>query len=169
MMKEGNSILVHLVEPKPVGYRFERTRKSWPLHITLVPWFFADSEQMPAFTSEITAVCEKITPPVSRVGNRELFGPNHDIPVNVLSDVLALKGLHIALLDIVDRTTEGLQVPSAYVGAQYRPHITRHNGMGATQGDVIAVDSVALVNVDASNICTVAQTFAVGNHAEAAA
>lgn len=165
-MKAGSNILVHLVESKSVGYQFEKKREQWPFHITLVRWFFAEESQKDVLLEGVREICDAADPITVRVGNVELFGTQHDTPVNVISDVSALRGLHAALMHEVDESGAEWQVPRTYTGSAYRPHITRHASTGIEQGAVVTVDSVAMISVDGRNMCTVEQIFEIGPRGE---
>ena len=169
MMKTGSNILVHFVELQPAGYKFNRNRNAWPLHITLVPWFFVDTTKQDNLDVELRAFCERAEPLTVRVGGIELFGTIHTIPVNVMDDSIALTELHLALLNMINNNGAEPQASNEYIGASYRPHITRHADYGSEKGAVVRVDTVSLVSVDARDMCTVERTFMLGLRDEATA
>ncbi len=158
MAEPGDYILVHFVEPIEVGYRFERHRNTWPLHMTLVPWFYGAQDAPLRRALEIVA--EPIAPARVRVGGEALFGPNKDIPVNVISNPEVLHELHESLLAAV-QTADGV-VESTFIGDNYTPHITHHDGARRREGDEESVGDFHLVQLHEHNTCEVVAAFSLG-------
>lgn len=166
-MKPGSNTLVHLPEQQPIGYQFKNRHEDWPLHITLVPWFYIDEPQEEGLFKDLQGICEATETIDVLVGNPELFGPGSK-PVNVIPDEVALHGLHKQLLHRVDESDAELQVPRTQVGRLYRPHITLHPTNSAERGSVLTVGSLARISINGKQ-CTVDQIFEIGQRVEEAA
>ncbi|MDP3999818.1 MAG: 2'-5' RNA ligase family protein [bacterium] len=128
------------MQPLKPGERFQAS--DWPLHITVVsPFETGDPETV---RNAIGVVVESIRAFHVTAGNRALFGPNHDIPVNEIRGSAELSRLHENLIRALDRQIT-LKNPR-YALAGYRPHVTHHHGRQAKPGETIAIQAVALVD-----------------------
>lgn len=161
MVKPGDLIVVHLVDKVPVGYTFERRRLSWPLHITLVPWFSAADEAV--VDESLEAVAAKYQPFTATVGEITHFGAQNEVVVNIIEDNSSLDTLH----GDVYKTLTDLQVvfvSEQYVGKQYRAHITRHepDGHFKSAGDIEPIADFHLVRIKDSNTCEVIKKYTLG-------
>jgi len=162
MAEAGDYILVYFAEPVEVGFRFERRRGDWPLHITLAPWFYGAMDA--PLQRALHIVAQPIAPVTVRVGGEALFGPNKDIPVNIISNPEALYELHESLLAAV-QTADGVVEDSQFIGDNYMPHITQHDGNRRRHdGDEIFLDDFHLVQLDEQNMCQVVAQFSLGEH-----
>lgn len=136
-MRDYPNILVAFVEDEKfeVGYTFER----WPHHITVLPWFKADT---PAIRSlEATA---KVHMPIEvSIGETAMFGVQNDILVRVVkSDKLTQ--VHNAL--IAEHDGLFAFANSRFTGANYRPHVTLSGQNDPTPGP-LKFDKLSLVRV----------------------
>jgi 2'-5' RNA ligase len=158
MVKEGDHIVVHFVEPQPLGLRFERTRQAWPLHITLAPWFrIADIGKL---TVSLFDAASKIPPFEAEVGGEAMFGPNGNVPVNLVVPQTAELELHQAVIGaIYDQSAKF--VNDRWIGDAHRPHVTHHNTDRLQEGDVIAIEDFHLVQLLPHNICEVVGQFSL--------
>jgi 2'-5' RNA ligase len=144
-------ILVHLVERRQVGERFRKTRADWPLHITLVPWFFVSAEQKAGLFQALRDYARQAPAFDALVGQEQLFGPGQNIGVNVMADQAPLQRLHNDLKRIVTVYSNGFR-PNASIGSgvdmPYEAHITHHDAAGVIhrrrQGDIEPVRDFTL-------------------------
>jgi 2'-5' RNA ligase len=155
-MKPGALLLVSLIEKHPVGYIFERSRRAWPLHITLVPWFYvADAQEASLIGAIAQYVCSLERFEVI-VGAEESFGPSKDVVVNVIATQELLKTLHERLIDVVRKNAGTLNnSEDKWILDEYIAHITRHGNIGRNEGDVEIIDSVVVVRLLDDNQCEV--------------
>jgi 2'-5' RNA ligase len=145
-------ILVHLVEPCQVGQRFRKTRADWPLHITLVPWFFVTDGQQVALRQALRGYVRHAAAFEAPVGAEQLFGPDQNIGVNIMAHQAPLRLLHGDLRKIVKANSNGFR-PNASIGSgvemPYEAHITHHDVDGTIhrrrQGDIEPVRDITLV------------------------
>lgn len=157
-MGPGSSILVSFIEKQSEGMRFQRRRNSWPLHITLVPWFRVDNEQ--GLEAALSKVANATLPFTLRIGQELLFGANADVPVNIIADQAKVVELHKALWSAV--TAEGADVVSRrWIGESFRAHITQHDSKGGnlTPGEAVAVDSLNIVHLQEGDVCQIGKQF----------
>ena len=167
MAREGDDILVAFLDRQPEGFEFERHRKDWPLHVTLVSWFAAgDQEGLDVALARLAKDQQRF---VVRLGEEELFGPSSDVPVNVVSDQVALAGLHQRLSEVV--AASAVRMPdTTWAGDAYRAHVTQHGGPDdRNTGDEFTVDSFYRVHLLLGNICRVEKQFLLGDVHETAA
>jgi 23S rRNA (cytidine1920-2'-O)/16S rRNA (cytidine1409-2'-O)-methyltransferase len=140
-------ILVYLVEQRPVGERFAKTRAAWPLHITLVPWFVLHAGQESALRAALARYAKATLQFSATVGVEEHFGPEHDVPVNVIADQTKLRKLHDGLRQVAAPYAE-LQDETG----DFRAHITHHHTADGPvhrrfPDDKEQIDSVTLVRL----------------------
>ena len=98
----GSLIIVHLVESIETGAVFPRKRAEWPLHITLVPWFYLADDQREAFLQALTELAAAYAPFTVNVGEEEKFGPDKDVSVNLLVEQAPVRSLHAGRPDRED-------------------------------------------------------------------
>lgn len=166
MPKPGDYILVHLVEPSPTGAQFERTRGAWPLHITLATWFSCDD--VDGLRQKLGELANTSRPFVISVGGEALFGPNNDVPVNVIADQAEITRLHELLAQTV-QASGGEFEPAVWIDKGYRAHITHHGDHRRRSGDKETVADFHLVRLLPPNTCEVLVRYQLGANNETAA
>ncbi|HEX8183014.1 MAG TPA: 2'-5' RNA ligase family protein [Candidatus Saccharimonadales bacterium] len=154
MAETGDYIVVHLVDTRKVGDRFERKRLSWPLHITLVPWFVASDMQ--AVSGLLEQVAARHEPFEVRVGQIDHFGADNEIPVNVIAGPQPLRRVHSDVLQVLQDTHATLR-SVRWTGDNYIPHITRHEATDhyKNDGDMVRVADFHVVKLTDDNWCEV--------------
>ncbi|GAA2126865.1 hypothetical protein GCM10009825_04390 [Arthrobacter humicola] len=155
-----NLIAVAFVEPVVEGLEFPRN--DWPLHITLVKFDVvelqaaagAQIETPPGSGDPLAAkISALMADPVAaalgcrvRVGGEARFGRAGSIPVNLIEPNEHLQALHNALVGIVEQLPGRIPTP-AYTLAGYRPHVSHHGDKRLREGDAVALDRIALVDM----------------------
>jgi 2'-5' RNA ligase len=159
MLQDGALLIVYIVGEKlPDGFSFERHRNTWPLHITLVPWFSTTDED--GIIAGLGMLCKDYASFSVEVGGVELFGPNQDVEVNVIAKQNEIRTFHITLLDYVINAGAQLENEQHWIREQYNAHITRHDDHGRASGDIESINSIALVKYDlGSNTCRFIKTI----------
>ncbi|HSX34883.1 MAG TPA: 2'-5' RNA ligase family protein [Candidatus Saccharimonadales bacterium] len=152
MPQPGDLILVHMLEPQAVGSYFSRER--WPLHITLMPWFGAPATLRSQLHVGLNQVAQSQPAEQVVIGDQALFGPNQDVPVELLTEPGALQPLHEALLSLVQLLQLPLVNPQ-WTGENYRPHIARYNGQHVDAGDAFTVADMYLVELQRDSSCQI--------------
>ena len=155
----GDFLVVHLVEKQQVGNCFERSRLQMPLHITLASWLrVADAS---AFRARLKAVATQSKPFVVRVGGVRLFGPNNDVPVNIMEPSEGLEWLREAI--VAAARSLGVEFESAaWMNKGFVPHITHHGEHQRHAGDIEEFNDFHLIQLKVGNMCEVTARFALG-------
>jgi 2'-5' RNA ligase len=115
-----------------------------PLHVTIVGTFAFDSG-----TDAVVAAMGSVThrlPVTARAGGDDLFGPNRDVPVTVVTDFGGIRDLHNALFDELRPLGCELEEP-LFARHGFRPHITWVPGSQVEPGQVITLDSLSLIDL----------------------
>mgnify|MGYP003868877335 FL=1 len=80
------------------------------------------------------------------VGGEAGFGRAGSIPVNLIEPSAELQSLHNALVRIVQELPGRIPTP-AYTLEGFRPHVSHHGDKRLHQGDAVALDRIALVDM----------------------
>ncbi len=147
-------VLVHILEPVKIGLRFT----SWPLHITLLPWFSAsDYDELQKQLKKLLISHQKFS---VETGERAYFGYQGKLPVTLIEPNDKLQQLHEELLKLVEANNWNLE--GRYVGSQYRPHVTQQVGKDAEDSPVV-IDKVTIVEKLAQGYRQVVGDVGLGN------
>jgi hypothetical protein len=151
-----NLIAVAFVEPVAEGLEFPRD--DWPLHITVVKFDvvepLADPWPPPGSGDRLAGrIATDMAAPVAAVlgcqvsvGGEAAFGRAGSIPVNLIEPSDELQSFHNELVRIVQHLPGRISTP-AYTLEGYRPHVSHHGDKRLHQGDVVALDKIALVDM----------------------
>lgn len=158
MPVSGNLLIVHLVEERPEGFRFVRSRGEWPLHITLVPWFTINDEAQTY--SRLEEVASASAAFDVTVGALDMFGTHNDVPVNIVREQEKIKALHLRIVAALQELDAAF-VEERWIGENYRAHITRHESQGrwCDEGEVENIDDFHLVRLIDDEVCEVVRRF----------
>lgn len=159
-IRRHDYILVSMLEPQAIGYRFDRSRNDWPLHVTLAKWF--DVPDIGLLEQAVDAIAVATMPFKATVGSEEMFGTDGDTRVNIIADQKPLHELHKQLCAAVSSQPESSFVNELWMGDEYRAHITHHANARRHEGDVISVADIYLVRMADERQCEVVQRFALG-------
>lgn len=122
-MNVSDFLVVYMVDTVEVGERFTR----WPLHMTILPWFTADS--LNAVLEVLQPVVRQHQPFTVEVGERAFYGQIKKLPVKLIVNNEQLQALHTDVLGAV--TGAGWPLQGRYTGANYSPHVTQKAGRDA--------------------------------------
>jgi hypothetical protein len=115
-----------------------------PLHVTIIGTFALDGG-----TDPVVAAMESVThrlPVSARAGGDDLFGPNRDVPVTVVTDFGGIRDLHNALFDELRPLGCELDEP-LFARHGFRAHITWVPGSQVEPGQIIRLDSLSLIDL----------------------
>jgi hypothetical protein len=139
-MLPGDRLVCALVEPQTAGTQL----KSWPLHVTIVPWFrLLDSSDVIA--KGLTEAL-KTTPSFEAVADGEaMFGIRKDRPVRLIRqptpfiqvEAKVRTYLHKKRALLIDETTKR--------HPEFRPHVTDQGETGLRSGDKFVCDRLYVV------------------------
>lgn len=163
MPARGDLIVVHFVEPVMVGARFVRTRNTWPLHITLVPWFSATDEA--AVVTQLQEVATASEPFLVQVGAERAFGPQQEIPVHIIepNDQPLVRKLHEQLTATLRQLLVTFE-SERWMGEHFTAHITHHQEpfRARREGEHLTVEVLHLVRLEEHNVCEIVRQFRLG-------
>ena len=132
--------LTFLLADLPVGAIFQ----PGILHITIIPWFVVEIDE-----SKLRKSFNKAFGHIQvfdvRVGEKAVFGPDRDVPVNLIKDAPEIIQLHKLALDWFGQVGARWAVQQPHVGNEYVPHIRYRRGSDLTQGSRLHLDSLTLV------------------------
>lgn len=133
-------LIAHILEPLPKGSEFV----SWPLHITIVPWFIGPDDDAIKAMRKVTAQTRPFT---IATDGQEFFGPKRDKPVRIMRHETDLHQLHNDLLDSL--AGYGLILNSTvHTDTGYRPHVADKQNHTLGEGEVLCIDRVELIEAD---------------------
>lgn len=160
----GSRVLVCFLQAPVLGFRFARRRENWPLHITLMPWFETDDLRLRSALEQIVARQKQFS--VSIDGIAQFNATTH---VSLLTASLEMSALHRLLVSTVCGVGGKIQ-DERFIGAQYRPHVTHHEGNPVPAvGTVIHINAVHMVRLLPDNVYEVEQCWPLEKSSEAAA
>lgn len=136
-------VIVLPVTPLRVGDSFAVS--AWPLHVTALPPFLTDAPSV-EIAAAIAGVARGRPPVPAVVGNDELFGRRHDIPVSLILPNEALTALHHALLRAI-RPFAAVPDEPAFTGGGFRAHVTHKPPARLHPGDALSLTQLALVDM----------------------
>lgn len=147
-MKSHKFMFVNFLEEPP-----EEQFRTWPLHITLVPWVRADYDSIQNVAETVAGRNQRFL--VRNIGS-DYFGPNRNRYVRTLERNPEIVTLHNSLLSHLDEkhiSYGGLR----YVMEDYRPHVTVNQKHSMLVPPEILVDSITIVEKNEEDGCRMAR------------
>ena len=123
-------------------YSLDDELKSWPLHITLVPWFAPDD--IVTFKENFVDLLKHDHQISVVVGEEKTWGPN---TVNVIEYSQPLHDMHRKALKLIE-TSGRLLINKQYTGENYTPHITHQKSLAKQPGDNVLVKNIYIIERD---------------------
>jgi hypothetical protein len=135
-------MIAHLTDQAGVGDEFE----NWPLHVTVLPWFFAGEEwaklELAAAAVELRACDIALGHEERMLGELAVFGSEEKpILVRPIQNSTQLGVIHGVLIRPFLPALEDRE----WVGGGYNPHMTVRNNPDPGEGHEFRVDSLSLV------------------------
>lgn len=124
------SVVVALPEPIAVGTTFER--RQWPAHVTLASNFVFDGPRT-ALEHVVRELCANESALMLRFTRRALFGPSHDIPVQLVEPDHVV-AVHERLTDLLENLPGFAPDQPAFWRGGYCPHMTHVPGITILEG-----------------------------------
>jgi len=156
MAQPGDLLLVHMLEPQPVGSYFDRAR--WPLHITLMQWF-TPGNTLQTLSRELSLAARNIAPITVTVGKEALSGPDATIPVNVIADQTTVRQLHEVLFTVL-RQLDIHVSDKQWVGGGYTAHVTQQSDeRRAREGQEVRIGGFHIVRLIDDGTCEIVAEF----------
>lgn len=132
--------LAFLLADLPVGATFQ----PGILHVTIIPWFVVEIDGA-ELRESFNKTFGQFQAFDARVGERTMFGPDRDVPVNLIQEAPEIRRLHELALGWFGQVGGRWAVKHPHVSEQYVPHIRRRRGSDLTQGTRLRLDCLTLV------------------------
>ncbi len=162
MAAPGDYILVNFVDTQAIGLQFERKRLSWPLHITLMPWFCLQQKtDEPQLDQVLQGMSQENLPFSLKAGGVEYFGAKADVPVHVIENQAPVQIFHKTLKARLDDIGV-IYRSELYVDDNFVAHVTQHGDQKLHIGDLLNVVDFCLVKLQPENICRVVKRYSLG-------
>jgi 2'-5' RNA ligase len=136
----GSYVLVAPLRPLAVGDGFSMS--AWPLHLTVVGNFATDLsiDEVGGLLTTTASMADVV------VGAHDLFGPRNNVRVSVIEHSEWLDALHNELVERMASAGAVFDNPE-YTGRGYRPHVTATKRAHVTEGDILRLGQLALVDM----------------------
>jgi 2'-5' RNA ligase len=139
-MLPDDRLVCGFIRPIAVGDSFQ----TWPLHITVVPWF-----RLPDLTvSIVVGLTEALTPiaPFRATATAEaLMGPRHNRPVALLAEPTPFQDIEQRVRNYLHKKRAWLVDETTKIQRPFRPHVTVQQIDQLLIGDSFATDSIYIV------------------------
>ena len=132
--------IIYLLKELPVGATFSPS----DLHITILPWFALETDEK-AFTDWFYKHFDSFNAFEATIGEPKMYGPKHDVPVNIVEPKAKFMGLHKLALSWFGAIGARWAERDPYVGNDYVPHIAQRRGFVLTEGDTMHISHIVLV------------------------
>lgn len=145
--------VVAVPAPLEEGARFPRA--VWPAHVTLASNFTVDTALVQVVDA-VRAACVDVEPMTIRFEEKAQFGPNQDIPVQLVSSAHVVS-LHERLADVLEALPQFAAEEPLYWRAGYRPHMTHVAGRDTPEGSKAVLRIVVIAEIDGATASVVGQ------------
>ncbi|WP_345543785.1 2'-5' RNA ligase family protein [Microbacterium jejuense] len=134
--------------PHSLGVGAVLRRREWPAHVTLASNFVVDGSRE-LLEDVVRRICTDCPPLTIRFGGEALFGPDQDIPVQLVeSDRIV--ALHRRLADALEDMSGFVAEQPAFWRSGYRPHMTHVAGVHTPPGSRQQLRYVAIAELNAT-------------------
>ena len=118
-MLPGDRLVCSFVRPIAVGDTFQ----TWPLHVTVVPWFrLADPTDR--ITHGLTEALKTIPPFIAVTDAETLMGPKHNRPVMLVSEPTPFRDIEQRTRNYLHKKRAWLVDETTKKPRSFRPHVT---------------------------------------------
>jgi 2'-5' RNA ligase len=119
------------------------TFKPSALHITILPWFALETEELP-FLNWFYKHFKSVEAFDSIAASRTKFGPKKDVPVTIMEPKEKFMELHQLALSWFGEVGARWAERDPYVGDDFIPHIAQRRGFVVEEGQKIHIGSLTL-------------------------
>ncbi len=152
-MKESRTrrqIIVSGIDDLQTG----RVFTTWPLHITVLPWFRGIKNQKKLHAT-LDTLTEQQRPIIANIGNVAMFDTG-DVPVSLVEPADEIRELHLAVMDALNGLGSVLEDLS-HVGYKYNPYIASSDP--EKLATTYQIESLALISVTPASYKQVDRVF----------
>lgn len=139
-MVPGDRLVVVFVEQKQVGDTF----KTWPLHITIVPWFRAETSS-DELAAEICEGLADLEPFKAIVAGTAGFGRGGRKPVNLIQEPTFLSEVEQTVRNVLKRCASWLVDETTKIKRTFRPHVTHQGAEQVYEGDILMINRLYII------------------------
>ncbi len=132
-------LIAYLLDDLPIGAKF----KPSALHITILPWFALETDEGP-FLTWFYDHFDRVPAFNATVGERKLFGPQKDVPVNLMEPERKFMQLHMLALGWFGKVGARWAEKDPYVGDDYVPHVAQRRGFVLKEDQTLPITSLTL-------------------------
>lgn len=133
-------LIAYLLDDLEIVAKF----KPSALHITILPWFALETDEGP-FLTWFYEHFDRMPAFMATVGERKYFGPQKDVPVNIMEPERKFMQLHRLALSWFGKVGARWAEIDPYVGNDYVPHIAQRQGFVLEKGQPLSLSSITLV------------------------
>lgn len=139
-MLPGDRLICGFVEALERGAQF----KTWPLHLTIVPWFRLD-ETSEAIAGGLKRALYGIEPFDVTTGSEAQFGPRKNRAVRMLLPTEQLERIESKVRGYLHKKRAFLVDETTKKPYSFRPHITAQRGFLLPEHAVLHIDRLYIV------------------------
>ncbi len=132
-------LIAYLLDDLPISAKF----KPSALHITILPWFALETDEGP-FLTWFYNHFDRVPAFNATVGKKKLFGPQKDVPVNLMEPERKFMQLHTLALSWFGKVGARWAEKDPYVGNDYLPHVAQRQGFVLEEGQTLPITSLTL-------------------------
>lgn len=140
-------VLVTLLEDLQEGVEF--TSSNWPLHVTIASNFSVECG-VSELLEQLSIIVGQLRPIKITAGKDELFGPQRQVRVTILSMNEELRSFHNDLVALMKSVGAVFDEP-AYIEVGYRAHATVQREVRLQEGDNVIIDKISLIDMFPNN------------------
>lgn len=129
----------YLLDDLAIGAKF----KPSALHITVLPWFALETDEGP-FLTWFYKHFDQIQAFEAVVGEPMMFGPQKDVPVNLIEPKAEFLKLHHLALSWFGELGARWAERDPYVGDDYKPHVAQRHGFVLQAGQTLPITSLSM-------------------------
>lgn len=132
-------LIAYLLDDLSIGAKFKPSE----LHITTLPWFALETDEGP-FLTWFYNHFDRVPAFNATIGERKLFGPQKDVPVNLMEPERKFMQLHQTALSWFGKVGARWAEKDPYVGDDYLPHVAQRHGFVLREGETLPITSLTL-------------------------
>jgi 2'-5' RNA ligase len=139
-MLPGDRLICGFVERLELGFQF----KTWPLHITVVPWFRLDAPS-DAMAQGLEQALHTIRPFEATGADQTMFGPRRQRPATLLQQPTPFSDIEQKVRTYLHKKRAWLVDETTKLRREYRPHVTAQRERRLEQGTVFQCERLYIV------------------------
>ena len=139
-MRPGDRLIVCFVSPLTVGQKFA----SWPLHLTIVPWFrLEESSEMIA--DGLARALHNIELFTVKGDGEAMFGPKKTRKVRLVVQTEPLNSIEAKVRNYFHKKRAWLVDETTKKHHDFRPHVTEQAGASLRKGEEFSCSILSIV------------------------